>query len=220
MPTDDLLMTIYRAMERHFGDLSWWPADSPFEVAVGAILTQNTNWKNVERAIAALKGRGFMTPTAIAKAEDVEIAACIRSSGYYNVKTKRLKAFVQFLEEGYGGEMETMCAGDMWPLREKLLGVNGIGEETADSILLYAGNMPIFVVDQYTKRILGRHDIVGERWKYGEIQQHCMRHLPHDAVLYNQYHALLVNTGKHFCRRRPLCDECPLCSIGSREDRT
>lgn len=204
-------MTLYRRMNDHFGPLHWWPGDTPFEVAVGAILTQNTNWRNVERAIAGLKDRGLLHPQPLMETEDRLIAEAIRPSGYYRVKTKRLKAFVSFLSRGYGGEMDRMFEEGLWELRGKLLAVKGIGEETADSILLYAGDLPIFVVDAYTRRIMTRHGLIDGDARYGDIQTLFMNVLPHDPALFNQYHALLVNTGKEFCKTRPRCEDCPLC---------
>jgi endonuclease-3 related protein len=201
---------MYEVLEDHFGNLYWWPGETPFEIAVGAILTQNTNWKNVERAINQLKSHGLLTPEAILKENDDRVAELIRPSGYYNLKTKRLKAFLCFLEKEYAGSMDRMFEADLWSIRKKLLSINGIGEETADSILLYAGNKPIFVVDGYTRRILERHGIIDNNWSYDRIQKLYMDCLPASTNLYNQYHALLVSAGKHYCRKTPLCTDCPL----------
>ncbi|MBN2515800.1 MAG: endonuclease III domain-containing protein [Deltaproteobacteria bacterium] len=213
----EYLQKIYDVLEGHFGNLDWWPGETPFEIAVGAILTQNTNWKNVERAIDQLKSHGLLSPEALLKASDDIVAALIKPSGYYNLKTKRLKAFLYFLDREYAGSMDRMFEADLWTLRKKLLSVNGIGEETADSILLYAGNKPIFVVDGYTRRILERHGIIGNNWSYDRIQKLYMVCLPESAILYNQYHALLVSTGKHYCRKPPLCKDCPLQSMKHNE---
>lgn len=210
MKTDKYLLTIYNALDGYFGDLHWWPGETPFEVVVGAILTQNTSWNNVKVAVENLKSREFLDPEKLFEIEDNILAELIRPSGYYNVKTRRLKAFLRFLHREYGGNLEEMFEEDLWILREKLLDVNGIGEETADSILLYAGNKPIFVVDLYTRRILQRHNIIDGSPDYGEIQELFMTNLPASARLFNQYHALLVNTGKHFCRKTPRCEGCPL----------
>lgn len=208
--TGKYLQNMYEVLEEHFGNLYWWPGETPFEIAVGAILTQNTNWKNVERAIGQLKSQGILSPEALLKANDDRVAELIRPSGYYNVKTKRLKAFLYFLEREYAGSMDRMFEADLRTLRKKLLRIYGIGEETADSILLYAGNKPIFVVDGYTRRILERHGLIDKDWSYGQIQELYMSHLPESTNLYNQYHALLVMTGKHFCKKTPLCIDCPL----------
>ena len=204
------LRVIYETLNAHFGDLHWWPGESPFEVIVGAILTQNTAWRNVERAISNLKSEGLLCPEGILKIDDRILADLIRPAGYYNIKTQRLKSFVRFLHEEYKSDLDKMFAEDLWYLRGKLLKVKGIGEETADSILLYAGNKPIFVIDTYTRRILQRHDIIRRDATYVEIQSLFMTHLPKNAPLYNQYHALLVNTGKFFCNNNPRCDVCPL----------
>ncbi len=204
------LLKIYERLNGHFGDLHWWPAEEPFEVMVGAILTQNTAWTNVEKAIAALKGRRLLSPGALSRIGEEELAGIIRPSGYYNVKAKRIKAFVRFLREEYAGNIGTMTAEELPILREKLLGVRGIGQETADSILLYACGKPVFVCDAYTRRILGRHRLIDDDADYRRIQEMFMNHLPHDTALFNQFHALIVNAGKTFCRKVPKCDPCPL----------
>jgi endonuclease-3 related protein len=204
------LLLIYDLLDAHFGDLKWWPGDSPFEVIVGAILTQNTAWRNVEIAIDHLKSKGALSPTAILGTPDNVLADLIRSAGYYQVKTSRLKSFVRFLYGAYGGNLKDMFSENLRTLRVKLLTIKGIGEETADSILLYGGCKPIFVVDAYTRRIFERHGIVRADATYGNIQNFLMTHLPRSVPLYNQYHALLVNTGKYFCRKTPRCQKCPL----------
>lgn len=206
----EYLWRIYERLTDHFGNLYWWPGETPFEVIIGAILTQNTNWKNVEQAIGNLKAHGRFEPQELLREKDGTIAQLIRPSGYYNVKTKRLKAFLQFLSEEFDSNVSEMFERDMWVLRSQLLDIKGIGEETADSIMLYAGEMPIFVVDAYTKRILQRMGVISESWGYQDIQKLFMDHLPHDVKLFNQYHALLVNTGKNYCKKRPLCGQCPL----------
>jgi endonuclease III related protein len=204
------LFEIYEKMNGHFGDLKWWPADEPFEVMVGAILTQNTAWTNVEKAIAALKERNFLNPGAILRIPEEELAELIRPSGYYHLKAARLRSYVRFFTEHYSGNVAIMRKETLSVLREKLLAVWGIGRETADSILLYACEKPIFVIDAYTKRILSRHHLVTEDLTYEGIQDLFMRNLPHEPSLFNQYHALFVNTGKIFCRRNPDCAGCPL----------
>lgn len=201
---------IFDLLHGHFGALHWWPGETPFEIIVGAILTQNTAWRNVERAIANLQAAGLLSAAGIRQTNDDTLAGLIRPSGYYHIKTQRLKAFIRFFYGEFGGDLERMFAEDVSLLRNKLLAVKGIGEETADSILLYAGNKPVFVVDAYTRRILARHDMIGAGWDYGQIQSLFMEHFPSRAPLYNQYHALLVNTGKDFCRKEPRCEACPL----------
>ena len=204
------ILAIYEKLNAHFGDLKWWPGNSPFEVITGAILTQNTAWRNVEKAIARLKSRKLLNPKGIMRVDERTLAELIRPAGYYNIKTRRLKSFIRFLYEDYRGRLDRMFAEDLWPLRGKLLEVNGIGPETADSILLYAGKKPVFVVDAYTRRIFERHGIIQAGATYGEIQNLFMTSLPHDLYLYNQYHALIVNTGKLFCTSKPRCKGCPL----------
>lgn len=205
-----LIRKIYSRLNRHYGDLKWWPGETPFEVIVGAILTQNTSWDNVSKAIQNLKTAEMLCPVKLNSADPPVIAGLIRPSGYYNVKAARLKNFLRFLFEEFGGEVESMFSLEAGKLREKLLRVSGIGEETADSILLYAGGMPVFVVDAYTKRILKRHGIIEGEPGYREVQDLITANIPRKTRLYNQYHALIVQTGKDFCRKRPLCERCPL----------
>jgi endonuclease III related protein len=204
------LLKIYELLDGYFGDLHWWPAADPFEVMVGAILTQNTAWTNVEKAIKALRENRLLTPAALSIVPEDELARIIRPSGYYHLKAERLKAFVRFLMGEYSGNVEAMKVEQLSQLRDKLLGVKGIGPETADSILLYACEKPIFVSDAYTGRILLRHGIIGSDAGYDSIQALFMDHLQPDVGLFNQYHALIVNAGKIFCRRKAQCAACPL----------
>lgn len=204
------LLTIYDKLEGHFGNLSWWPAESPLEVIVGAILTQNTAWRNVTCAINKLKEAGVLTAQGLYLLPIDTLAELIRSSGYYHVKARRLAAFIRFIHDEYNGMLDSMFAQDHGLLRKKLLQLHGIGEETADSILLYAGAKPVFVIDAYTRRILERHGIVAGGESYKDIQALFMDHLPASVPLYNQYHALLVNTGKTFCGKDRRCEACPL----------
>ncbi len=214
-----LLMTIYRKLYKAYGPRHWWPGETPFEVMVGAILTQNTSWKNVEKAITRLKAKGVLYPEGIHRLREPPLASLIRSSGYYRIKARRLKNFVNFLFEAFGGDIAKMKKEGITTLRKKILEVNGIGPETADSILLYGLQKPIFVVDAYTKRILSRHGIVSEKASYEDIQNLFMDHLSHDEKLFNEYHALLVHLGKNVCKRKPVCDRCPLegIKIGKRK---
>lgn len=208
------LLNIYDTLQDHFGDLRWWPGDSAFEVMVGAILTQNTAWKNVEAAIRRLKAENLLHPARLRSLADQRLADLIRPAGYYRIKTKRLKAFLQFFYREYQDDLGALFTEDLWVLREKLLLVHGIGEETADSILLYAGGKPVFVVDAYTRRIMKRHRLISDKARYADIQTLFMAGLPRNAPLYNQYHALLVNTGKQFCKKQnPACEICPLQSF-------
>ncbi len=204
------LLKIYELLHGYFGDLHWWPADSPFEVMVGAILTQNTAWTNVEKAISALKDRNLLSPAALFRIDEELLAETIRPSGYYHVKAKRLKSLVRFLLAEYSGNCEMMCAETLPVLREKLLSVRGIGPETADSILLYACRKPVFISDAYTQRILRRHGLIPDDTDVSQIRALFMTHLPHNVSLFNQFHALLVYTGKTFCRKTPKCAPCPL----------
>ena len=204
------LLAMHEKMLSHFGPLHWWPGDTPFEVIVGAILTQNTAWTNVEKAIANIKQAGALGPERLRKMPRARLARLIRPSGYYNIKAKRLKSFLDFPHNEYGGSVKRMFREGAEVLREKLLAVNGIGPETADSILLYAGGVPTFVVDAYTKRILSRHALLDGNEKYEEVKQLFETNLPRDAQLYNEFHAQIVNVGKNYCRRKPHCDNCPL----------
>ena len=204
------LLRIYDLLNEYFGDLHWWPAEGPFEVMVGAILTQNTAWTNVEKAISALKENQVLTPEAIADIDEEALAGIIRPSGYYHVKAKRLKALVRFFLEEYGGDIRTMSAEELPLLRERLLGIRGVGPETADCILLYACGKPIFISDAYTRRILLRHSLISGDANGDQIRELFMTHLPHDVRLFNQFHALFVYAGKTFCRTAPKCVSCPL----------
>lgn len=210
----------YDVLDRYFGDLKWWPAVCPLEVMVGAVLTQNTAWGNVEKAVDALRRKGYLSVQVLSELPEEELADLIKASGFYRVKAKRLKALIRFMVEQYSGDVTAMFTSEGNLLRQKLLGVHGIGEETADSILLYAGEKPFFVVDAYTRRILARHHVVDENAPYGAIQSLFIRHLPPQVSLYNQYHALLVETGKRFCRRHPRCVECPLNALWCGDDKT
>jgi endonuclease-3 related protein len=205
------LLRYYEAMSGALGPMHWWPARTPFEVIVGAILTQSTAWANVERAIANLREARMLVPSAILRARTTRLAALVRPSGYFRQKAKKLKAFARFLEDGYGSSLERMFQTPTAELREKLLGVHGIGPETADSILLYAGNHPVFVVDAYTHRIFGRHEITNGKPEYEKVRAWIENSLPRQPQLFNEFHALIVNTGKNWCRKSaPRCEGCPL----------
>jgi len=204
------LPALYHTLLSFFGEQGWWPADTPFEVVVGAVLTQNTAWRNVERAIENLKEEGVLTPQGLREVEESSLAELIRPAGYYNVKAKRLKSLMEFLDRGYGGDLRKLFTEPLSSLRAKLLAVKGIGPETADSILLYAGEKPIFVIDAYTRRILSRHGMITDGASYGDIQDLIMRNLPQDVPLYKEYHALFVQLAKTFCKTKPLCAGCPV----------
>ncbi|MCM8789749.1 MAG: endonuclease III domain-containing protein [Candidatus Omnitrophica bacterium] len=207
----DKLNLIYKKLYKYFGPQRWWPADSKFEVILGAILTQNTNWQNVEKAIRNLKRKNLINIKKLHKLPLKKLANLIKPSGYYNIKSKRLKSFLRFFIDSYGASLKKMHLEDSQVLRQKLLSVNGIGKETADSILLYALNKPVFVVDAYTKRIFLRHGFIKEGPDYDEIQNLLMKNLKKDVKLFNEYHALLVRLGKEFClKNKPRCNICPL----------
>ena len=204
------LMDIYTRLSERYGPMHWWPAETPFEVCVGAILTQNTNWGNVEKAIANLKAGELLTAEAIHLLTVEELADLIRPSGFFNVKSVRLKGFVDWLYERFDGELPRMFAGDWRELRTELLKVKGIGRETCDSILLYAGGKPTFVVDAYTMRLLRHLGLIGEGADYETVRSLFMDNLPEESALFNEYHALIVRHCKEFCRKRPVCPGCPL----------
>lgn len=205
------LREIFNRLLDRFGPLDWWPAETPFEVCVGAILTQNTAWTNVEKAITALKQAGIVSPEALHGSDPEQLAQLIRPAGYFNVKSRRLKEFTAWLFLNHQGSLERMFAGNWQVLREELLRVRGIGPETADSILLYAGNKPTFVVDAYTRRLFQRLGLLPEAAGYDHTRTLFMNDLPEDVLLFNEYHAQIVEQCKRFCRTKPLCSGCPLC---------
>lgn len=206
------LSAIFRDLLKEYGPQDWCPGDAPFEVMVGAVLTQNTAWSNVEKAIGNLKRARALSCASFRRLRTDELAGLIRPSGYYQIKAKRLANLMRFLAERYGGSLARMLREDTAVLREGLLSVNGIGPETADAIMLYAGGHPVFVVDAYTKRVLFRHGLLSGREGYHEVQRLFLENLPRDDVkLFNEYHALLVLVGKRHCRKSaPRCEGCPL----------
>jgi endonuclease-3 related protein len=222
------LRRAYKLMRARVGHQHWWPGETPFEVCVGAILTQNTAWTNVERAIANLKTARVLEPEKLFTLPEAKLAELIRPAGYFNVKARRLRSFLRVLIEQFGGDLERLFAGKTSAVRERLLAVNGIGPETADSMMLYAGWHHSFVIDAYTKRIFERHGWMGKcgKWKaesgengeasYDELKSLCESALNQKTGAarldyWQDYHAQLVMVGKHFCRTRaPRCDGCPL----------
>ena len=214
--TRPLLLRAYSGLRRRFGHQHWWPGDTPFEVCVGAILTQNTNWGNVERAIANLKEADVLEPRRLFHLAESDLAALIRPTGYYNVKARRLRAFLQILVARFKGDLARMFGGPTPTVRERLLAIKGIGPETADSMLLYAGGHLSFVIDAYTKRIFARHRWCRPEAEYDELKQLCEGALSHKSGAarldyWQDFHAQLVKVGKDFCRsREPRCYECPL----------
>ncbi len=213
-PSKSKLLDIYYLLYRNFGPQHWWPGEGPFEVMVGAILTQSASWKNVEKAILRLKENNALSSAALRAMAPELLAELVRPSGYYHAKARKLKAMAGWLQEAYGDSLEKMSA-TRWPmLRKQLLEVHGIGPETADSILLYAANKPVFVIDAYARRIVDRLGISVEGKRYQDYQALFMQILPQSSRLFNEYHALLVALGKELCRKsRPRCQMCPLRNI-------
>jgi endonuclease-3 related protein len=214
-----LLMNFYRELLARFGPRHWWPAETPFEVCVGAVLTQNTAWKNVTRAITNLMEADVLDPEKIFALPLNELAELIRPAGYYNVKAQRLRNFVSLLMERHEGNLFSLLSLPRNSLRRELLSVNGIGPETADSIILYAAHKPVFVTDAYTKRILYRHGLVAHTADYASIQNLFESNLTMDVGLFNDFHAQLVAVGHHYCKKKPLCPDCPLQQFPVRKDR-
>jgi endonuclease-3 related protein len=201
----------YDALFQAHGQQHWWPGRTRFEVIVGAILTQNTSWTNVERAIRALKREKLLSIEAMERLNEERLAELVRSSGYFRQKARKLKELVGFVRERYRGSLDRMFATATEELRRELLEVHGIGPETADSILLYAGGHAVFVVDAYTRRILERHGLASGKETYEAIRELFERNLPADVELFNEYHALIVHTGKNSCgKREAKCEGCAL----------
>lgn len=206
----EVILSVFERLYGVFGPQHWWPADTPFEVIVGAILTQNTAWRNVRMAINRLRDEGMLNCEGIHRLSAARLSELIRSSGYYNVKAGRLKAFCGHIMEDRKGDLDGFLRLDLDTLRRHLLGIKGIGPETADSIVLYAAHKPSFVVDAYTFRVFSRHGWIGEGLGYEDLRRYFMEVLDSDVALFQEYHALLVRTGNLYCRRKPLCELCPL----------
>jgi len=208
------LREIYDRLFDALGPQDWWPGESPFEVIVGAMLVQNTNWQNVKRAIDRLREADLLEPHALYDVPVEELEELIRPAGYFRIKARRLRSLLEFLVERYDGSLEAVFSTESSTLRDELLGVHGVGPETADSILLYAGEKPVFVVDTYTHRVLARHGWIAFDADYHMIQDYFHAGLPEDVQLFNEFHALFVRVGKHYCRKsEPRCDECPLAEL-------
>jgi endonuclease-3 related protein len=214
MPNNPI-QEIYTLLFSFFGPQEWWPGDTPFEVMVGAVLTQNTSWTNVEKALAPMKENGLLSFAALESMPHAVLAEKIRPCGYYNLKATRLQNLFSLIRTDYNGDLDYFLNEETNALRQALLSVKGIGPETADSILLYAANKPVFVVDAYTHRVLARHGIIAEdEGDYHQIQGIFLDSLPLDIRLFNEYHALLVQTGKNFCKKStPKCPKCPLAPL-------
>jgi len=207
-----VLLDLYHRLHAAYGPQGWWPAETPFEVMVGAVLTQATAWRNVERAIERLKAAGALSPEGMARLSEEELEELIRPAGFFRQKARRLRALLRLIEQ-HGG-VEGLLALPTERLRAELLSVPGIGPETADSILLYAAGHPVFVVDAYTKRILHRLGLLhDEKASYEEVQELFERALPRDPELFGEYHALLVRHAKEHCRAKPRCAGCPLVDL-------
>ena len=204
------LLNIFDILLKTFGERHWWPGETPLEIIVGAVLTQNTSWKNVEKAIANLRDGGLLELDRLYRVPDETLAEKIRSSGYYNLKTVRLKNIIKVIYEEFNASIEYLASNCQNTLRERLLAIKGIGEETADSILLYALDKPIFVIDAYTRRFLVNHDLYEGRCSYAQAQEFFMSNLPSYVYLFNEYHALIVALAQTYCFKVPKCWDCPL----------
>jgi endonuclease-3 related protein len=204
------LLRLYRDLLRAFGPQGWWPGDSPFEIAIGAILTQHTAWSQAARAVAALRARRLLSARAIVAARERVLLDAIRPAGTYRLKARRVRAFSAWLLSRSGGRFEGMRRAPLGSIRRELLGVPGLGPETVDAILLYAAGRPVFVADAYARRVLARHRLLSARADYESARAFVEAHLPSDPALFNEFHALLVAAGKEHCRTIARCDGCPL----------
>ncbi|MCP4649449.1 MAG: endonuclease III domain-containing protein [PVC group bacterium] len=210
---NNIFFKIFKRLHEVYGPQYWWPGQTRIEIIVGAILTQNTAWVNVEKAITNLEKSGVLSVNKLLDIKQDRLAVLIQPSGYYNVKAKRLNNFMRFLAKEYNSSLDNMFKETLPGLRDKLISVNGLGEETVDSILLYAGAKPVFVVDAYTRRIFCCQGLIDKDNTYQQIQQKFMTHLENDTELFNEYHALIVRLGKDVCRKKPKCNECPLLDL-------
>jgi len=210
MSTTEQLTEIYELLYERFGPQHWWPGESQFEIIIGAILTQNTNWANVEKAIANLKAANVLSAQSLYEMNHDELAGLIKPAGYFNIKAKRLKNFLMWFFDEYEGRLENLEQLSTARLREELLSIKGIGPETADSILLYAFERPVFVVDTYTARVMTRHGLIESGCDYEQLQGLFQSSLTEDVQVFNEYHALLVRVGKEFCKPKAVCSGCPL----------
>ena len=211
--TPELLLEIYQRLYQRYGPQRWWPAETTLEIALGAILTQAVSWSNVEKALVALKRENLISTRALRDISQDELAVLIRPVGYFNSKARKLKAFIHHVWDGYGGDLELFLAQDSHQLREELLSIHGIGEETADDIVLYAAGRPSFVIDAYTRRIMTRMGLAPATDKYRAHQELFHANLPPDVPLFNEYHALLDRHAKDTCKKLPLCRDCSLLDL-------
>jgi len=205
-----VLIKFYELLLARWGSQAWWPAETPFEMMIGAILTQNTAWRNVEYALDRLRAQCALDPIALDALPSEILAECIRPAGYFNQKTRAIKEMSATLKTRFGGTLNTLFALETTALRQELLSWRGVGPETADSILLYAAQRPVFVIDAYTRRFLFRHGLCDEKASYTELSTLFMDALPNEVPLFNEYHALIVRLGKEHCKSKPHCENCPL----------
>jgi endonuclease-3 related protein len=213
MHVTDRLIQIYDRLLEHYGPQNWWPADSPFEVMIGAVLTQAAAWSNVEKALANLKNADALSSEAIRIMPLSDLAQLVYPSGYYNAKARKLKALCDFLHDRFADDIDRMAQVPTSEIRAELLGVYGIGDETADDIILYALNHPMFVIDTYTRRLMHRLGMVDENVNYSAIQSMFMDNLVQNTKSFNEYHALIVRHSVVSCKKRPVCVGCPMLDI-------
>jgi endonuclease III related protein len=209
-PVKARLLRLYRALLAHHGPQGWWPARTPFEVAVGAILTQHTAWPGAARAVAALRGRRLLAPRRLVEVDPAVLESLVRPAGTYRLKARRLLDFSGWLLRRFGGDFRGLRRAPLGPLRREILAVPGLGPETADAILLYAAGRPVFVADAYSRRVLARHRLLRPTAGYEETRAFLEAHLPSDPALFNEFHALLVAAAKSHCRTVARCEACPL----------
>lgn len=209
-PSRDRLLKLYNQLRSEYGSQAWWPAETPFEVIIGAILVQSTAWRNVIKAVENLREAELLTPSRLGAIPQPELETLVRPSGFFRVKAKKLRAFLTHLEVHHSYRLDSLFAADVLALREELLSIYGIGNETADSIILYAAEKPIFVIDSYTHRLLSRLGWVRGKYDYDKLQAIFMDALPHDVRLFNEFHALIDRHGSRICRKAPRCEACVL----------
>lgn len=210
MPENPEIQNAFDALFRHYGKQHWWPAKTRLEIMLGAILTQNTAWANVDLALSNLRKADALTFQALEESSREQIAEWIRPSGFFNQKSGYIKAMIEMIRDRFDGSLDNLFSLETRELREELLSWKGFGKETADSVILYAANKPAFVVDAYTKRICTRHEWVNEKVKYDDLAKLFTDHLPEDTQLFNEYHALIVQVCKEHCNTKPKCEGCPL----------
>ena len=209
-PSRDKLLNLYDQLRSEYGAQAWWPAETPFEVIIGAILVQSTAWRNVVKAIGNLRDADLLTPPKLAAISQPRLEELVRPSGYFRVKAKKLRAFLTHLEVHHSYRLDSLFAAEVFTMRQELLSIYGIGNETADSIILYAAEKPIFVIDSYTHRLFSRLGWIAGKYDYDKLQAIFMDALPHDVRLFNEFHALIDRHSSRICRKTPHCEECVL----------